>query len=62
MQHRRFHELRHGFATLLLSQGVEWRVIMELMGQTLFSTSLIYTHVVPERHNDAAAKLDKAIG
>ena len=43
-------------------RAFEWRVIMELMGHMLFSTSLIYTHVVPERHNDAAAKLDKAIG
>jgi integrase len=59
---RRFHELRHAFATLLLSQGVDMRVIMELMGHTQFSTSLVYTHVVPALHTDAAKRLEDAIG
>ena len=59
---RRFHELRHGFATLLLSQGVSSVVIMELMGHRNLSTSLVYTHVVPQLHKDAAQRLDDAIG
>jgi len=59
---RRFHELRHGYATLLLSQGVDMRVIMELMGHTTMSMSLVYTHVVPELHWEAAGKLEDAIG
>jgi integrase len=60
--HRRFHELRHGFATLLLAQGVDMRVIMELMGHTAMqTTALVYTAAVPELHKSAAEKLDSAL-
>jgi site-specific recombinase XerD len=56
---RRFHELRHGYATLLLTQGVDLRLVMELLGHTQLSMSLVYTHVVSELQRDAAHRLSE---
>jgi integrase len=56
---RRFHELRHGYATLLLAQGVDMRVIMELLGHTQLSMSMVYTHVVNDLQRDAARRLSE---
>lgn len=55
----RFHDLRHTAATLLLSQGVDPRTIMETLGHSQISLTLnTYSHVMPALQIDAAAKLD----
>ena len=44
----RFHDLRHTAATLLLSQGVDPRTIMETLGHSQISLTLnTYSHVLP---------------
>jgi integrase len=45
----RFHDLRHGFATLLLAAGVDLKVVSELMGHTTIRTTADLCASVIER-------------
>ncbi|CAN5256873.1 hypothetical protein BH24CHL10_BH24CHL10_08040 [soil metagenome] len=55
----RFHDRRHGAASLLLAQGVSPRVIQDMLGHSTITTTMsVYAHVIPELQRDAAARMD----
>jgi integrase len=55
---RRFHDLRHSCATLLLVQGVSPRVVMDLLGHSQIGLTMnTYSHVIPDLRSDAARRM-----
>jgi len=54
----RFHDLRHSAATILISMGVNPKVVQELLGHSSITTTLnTYTHVLPTMQQEAMQKL-----
>lgn len=59
----RFHDLRHGAASLLLAQGVPPRVVMEMLGHSTITLTMdVYSHVIPDLRREAADKMEAVFG
>ncbi len=59
----RFHDLRHGAATVLLAVGVPLKVVSELLGHSSVAiTADIYAHVLPEMQQEVVRKMDDLYG
>lgn len=59
----RFHDLRHGAATVLLAAKVDLKVVSELLGHSSVAvTADIYGHVLPEMQQEVVKKMDDLYG
>jgi len=58
----RFHDLRHSYASILISQGENIKFIQSQLGHSSAKTTLDrYGHLMPNLENDAARRLDKTV-
>lgn len=63
LPHVRFHDLRHGAASLLLAQGVPLKVVSETLGHSgIAITADVYAHLSREQRREAADAIERAIG
>jgi integrase len=59
----RFHNLRHTCATLLLREGVNVKVVSEMLGHaSIIITLNTYSHVLPDMQDSAAEAMEAALG
>jgi integrase len=59
---KRFHDMRHTAATLMLQQGIHPKVVQERLGHSQISMTLdTYSHVLPHMQEEAAEKIDELI-
>lgn len=58
----RFHDLRHGAATLMLAAGIDLKVVSELLGHsTIATTANVYAGVLDTLKTDAADRLARLV-
>jgi integrase len=58
----RFHDLRHTFATVMLSEEQHPRVIQEMLGHANISETMdTYSHALPDMQDSAVAAIESAL-
>lgn len=58
----RIHDLRHLCASLLLAEGVQPRVLMEILGHSQINLTLdTYAHVMPSAYQESAEAMERAM-
>jgi integrase len=62
LPHYRVHDLRHAYATMLLEEGHDPRVVQDLMGWSSAAMAEVYQHVRPVMHARVVASLDARLG
>src|SRR5207302_5525345 len=59
LPHLRFHSLRHSCASLLLTQHVPARTVMDVLGHSEIRLTMdTYSHVMPQLMDEAANAMD----
>jgi len=62
LRDQRFHNLRHAAATLMLSEGVNPKVVAEMLGHRKIAVAMdLYSHVTPAMQVDAVSRIDAAL-
>ena len=59
---KRFHDLRHFYASMLIAQGENPKYIQDQLGHASITTTFdIYGHLMPQARREASAKLAKSL-
>lgn len=58
ISHKKFHAIRHTYASMLLKNGVDIETVAELMGHSAISITQIYLHSSNNQKQDAVNKLN----
>jgi integrase len=59
----RFHDLRHSHATQLLASGIHPKIAQERLGHSSITVTLdLYSHAVESMQDEAATRVDAALG
>lgn len=53
-----FHDLRHSAASLLISLGINPKVVQEILGHRSLAMTNVYSHVLPSMQKEAAEKMN----
>ncbi len=56
--HKKFHSIRHTYASMLLQKGVDIETVAELMGHSAISITQIYLHSSSKSKNKSVNKLN----
>ena len=58
LEHIRFHDLRHSFATMALQSGVDVKTVSSMLGHSDAGFTLrTYTHATRQKQDEAAQKM-----
>lgn len=58
ISHKKFHAIRHTYASMLLKNGVDIETVAELMGHTAVSITQIYLHSSESQKQNAVDKIN----
>ena len=59
IEYKKWHSLRHSYASLLFQAGADLKTVQELLGHSDINTTIkIYVHVFPEAKKDAVDLLN----
>lgn len=58
IRYRKFHDLRHTFATLMLANGCDLVTLKDLMGHSSIKITEAYLEAIPENKTDSIKKMD----
>jgi site-specific recombinase XerD len=61
VRNTRLHDARHTAATLLLEQGVDIRVVQQILGHSTLAVTQRYTHVTDFLGRQAAERMGRTL-
>ena len=61
-KHATIHTLRHSYATHLIEEGVNLRIVQQYLGHASLVNTMIYLHVTDLGNDDASGRINRLMG